>query len=61
MFLGGHMGEWEIECLDCGWRGRASDLEKGLEKSGDKTLIFCPDCGGAEFKNRDEKEESPII
>jgi Zn finger protein HypA/HybF involved in hydrogenase expression len=55
------MGEWEIECLDCGWRGRASDLEKGPQNSEDKTLIFCPDCGGAEFKDRGEKEESPTI
>ena len=44
------MGEWELECRDCGWRGKASELSEVADDSGDKALTFCPDCGGSDFE-----------
>ena len=44
------MGEWELECRDCGWRGKASELGEVADDSGGKALTFCPDCGGSDFE-----------
>ena len=52
--LGGLMDDWEMECIDCGWRGKASELTEETDGSGDQTFTACPECGGPEFKKRDE-------
>ena len=43
---GGHMGDWEIERRDCGWRGAAAELAEIADDSGGS----CPDCGGLDFE-----------
>ena len=48
------MDDWEMECVDCGWRGMASELTEETGVSGDQTFTACPECGGPEFKKRDE-------
>jgi Zn finger protein HypA/HybF involved in hydrogenase expression len=55
--LGGHMGEHQIECNECGWRGMASELERGTDESRGETLTFCPDCGGTDFQNTADKKD----
>ncbi len=54
------MGEQHKECLDCGWRGPAGELDETNDASAGKTHIFCPDCGGTDFDdlNPDEKGEA---
>ncbi len=54
---GGHMGEWEIECLDCGRRGVASDLTEEADESGGRSPGSCPDCGGLEFEKRSDPDQ----
>ena len=50
------MDDWEMECIDCGWRGMASELTEETDASGDRAFTACPECGGAEFKKRAEIE-----
>jgi hypothetical protein len=52
------MGEWELECLDCGWRGMVAEVEAAGEKSGEAPLRSCPECGGPEFQDRAETDDS---
>jgi NAD-dependent SIR2 family protein deacetylase len=54
---GGLMDEWEMECLDCGWRGMASELNEEANDPGDRSLASCPECGGPEFKKQADREE----
>ena len=51
------MGAQQKECLDCGWRGPAADLDETNDVSTGDTHIFCPDCGGMDIEdlNPDEK------
>ena len=42
------MGDWEIECRDCGWRGAAAELAETADDSGGS----CPDCGGSDFEKQ---------
>ena len=51
------MGEWEIECLDCGWRGMAADVDAAADKSSGESLKSCPDCGGPEFQDRADRDD----
>ena len=51
------MGEWEIECLDCGWRGMVPDLTEEADQSCGQTPGACPDCGGSEFKKRADQDQ----
>jgi hypothetical protein len=55
------MGEHQKECLECGWRGPAADLDETDQASIGKAQIFCPDCGGQDIGdlNPDEKEQAP--
>jgi len=46
------MGEWEIECRDCGWRGTAAERAEVADDSGDSALAFCPNCGGSDFEEQ---------
>jgi hypothetical protein len=57
----GQMGQLQKECLDCGWRGRADELDESREESGGKKHIFCPDCGGVDIEDLspDEMDETP--
>ncbi len=58
---GGHMSEWEIECLDCGWRGLVSELDEETDDSGGRSPASCPGCGGSVFEKQaaqDEKENA---
>jgi hypothetical protein len=51
------MGEYEIECKDCGWQGARLSLDKQEDATAGKTLSFCPDCGGTDFENVAEKDK----
>jgi hypothetical protein len=51
------MDEWEMECLDCGWRGMVADLSEETDDSGDRSFGSCPECGGPEFKKQADKDE----
>ena len=51
------MGEWEMECLDCGWRGMVAELTEETDGSGGRSPASCPDCGGSEIKKRVDKDE----
>jgi hypothetical protein len=51
------MGEWEIECIDCGWRGMVSEQVEEADESGDRSPGSCPDCGGAEFEKRVDQDQ----
>ncbi len=51
------MSEWEIECLDCGWRGLVSELDEETDDSGGRSAAFCPDCGGSEFEKGADKNQ----
>ena len=53
---GGHMGEWEMECLDCGWRGMVSELTDEAYDSSVWSPVSCPDCGGSEFEQGADKD-----
>jgi len=53
----GQMGEWEIECLGCGWRGVIPDLTEEVDESGGRLPGSCPDCGGSEFKKRADQDQ----
>jgi len=54
------MGEHQKECLDCGWRGPADELDETNDSSTGNNHIFCPDCGGKDIGdlNPDEKGET---
>ena len=54
------MDAQQKECLDCGWRGPAEELDETNDASGGDSHIFCPDCGGTDIGdlNPDEKEEN---
>jgi len=52
MTEGGHMGDWEFECHDCGWRGTAAELAEIADDSGGS----CPDCGGSEFEKQADQD-----
>jgi hypothetical protein len=54
---GGHVDEWEKECLDCGWRGMVAELTGEAEDSSVRSPVSCPDCGGSEFEQRADKDE----
>jgi len=54
---GGLMDEWEMECLDCGWRGMGSELAEEANDSGDPSFTSCPECGGLKFKKQADKDE----
>ena len=45
------MGEQQKECLECGWRGSAAELDETDQTSSGKTQIFCPDCGGQNIED----------
>jgi len=52
------MDQWEMECLDCGWRGMVSELtEEETDGSGGRSPVSCPDCGGSEIEKRVDKDE----
>ena len=51
IFEVGPMGEQQKECLECGWRGAATELDETHEASSGKTQIFCPDCGGQNIED----------
>ena len=51
------MDDWEIECLDCGWRGMAAEVDESADKTSGETVSSCPDCGGSEFKDRADSDE----
>jgi Zn finger protein HypA/HybF involved in hydrogenase expression len=51
------MGEWEMECLDCGWRGMVSELIEEAEDASDQFVASCPECGGPEFKKQADRDE----
>ena len=51
------MGEWEMECLDCGWRGMVAELTEETDGSGGRSPASCPDCGGSEIEKRVDKDE----
>jgi len=51
------MDEWEMECLDCGWRGMVAELTEATDDSGDRSVGSCPDCGGSEIEKRVDKDE----
>lgn len=51
------MDQWEMECLDCGWRGMVAELTEGTDGSGGRSPGSCPDCGGSEFAKRTGKDE----
>jgi hypothetical protein len=55
------MSENHKECQDCGWRGRAAELDQTDDGSGSQAHIFCPDCGGMDIKdlNPDQKKAAP--
>lgn len=43
------MSDFEIECSDCGWCGKKSDLVSlGNE---DEEHLCCPDCGSKDIKD----------
>ncbi|MEJ2282375.1 MAG: hypothetical protein P8X85_02140 [Desulfobacterales bacterium] len=46
------MGDWEIECRDCGWRGAAAELAETADDSGGS----CPDCGGSDFEKQSDTD-----
>jgi hypothetical protein len=54
------MSEHQKECRDCGWRGKAAELDESEGGSDGKKHIFCPDCGGVDIEdlNPDEKGET---
>jgi predicted RNA-binding Zn-ribbon protein involved in translation (DUF1610 family) len=54
------MGEQQKECLECGWRGSAAELDETSDASTGKTHIFCPACGGIAIEDLkpDEKEQT---
>lgn len=52
--LGGLMDDWEVECLDCGWRGMALELTDETDGTGEQSFTACPECGGSDFKKRAE-------
>ena len=54
------MGEHQKECLECGWRGLAAELDETDQATIGETQIFCPDCGGQDFEdlNPDEKQQT---
>lgn len=54
------MGEHQKECLECGWRGPAAELDETDQASIGKTQIFCPDCGGQDIEDlsSDEKKQT---
>lgn len=54
--LGGLMDDWEMECIDCGWRGMTSELTEETDDSGDRSFTACPECGGTQFKKRSEMD-----
>jgi len=43
------MGDWEIECIECGWRGMMADADQAEDKPGTESVKTCPDCGGQDF------------
>lgn len=51
------MDQWEMECLDCGWRGMVSELTEENDGSGGRSPVSCPDCGGSEIEKRVDKDE----
>ncbi len=51
------MDEWEMECLDCGWRGMISELIEEPDESDDGAPGSCPDCGGSKFEKRVDRDE----
>ena len=54
------MGAQQKECLECGWRGSAAELDETIDASTGKAHIFCPACGGVAIEDLkpDEKEQS---
>jgi predicted nucleic acid-binding Zn-ribbon protein len=52
------MGDWEIECTECGWRGMRADADHAADKPGEESVKCCPDCGSPEFLNRAEEDET---
>lgn len=52
------MGDWEIECLECGWRGMAADADHAVDKPGAEAAEFCPNCGSPEFLKRADGDEA---
>ena len=51
------MSNWEIECLECGWRGMDAEADALTDKSSGEFVKSCPDCGGPEFINRTDTDE----
>lgn len=52
------MEDWEIECLECGWRGMVADTYHTPENAGAEVVPSCPDCGSPELLNRAERNET---
>ena len=43
------MSDFEIECRECGWQGKKSDLLSLNDQ--EKECIYCPDCGGKDIRD----------
>jgi Zn finger protein HypA/HybF involved in hydrogenase expression len=52
------MEDWEIECLECGWRGMVADANHAQDSPEDEEIKTCPDCGSPEFSNRTGRNEN---
>jgi len=52
------MEDWEIECLECGWRGMSADADHAADRPGAESVKSCPDCGSPEFLCRADTDES---
>ena len=51
------MSEQRKECLECGWRGPAAELDEEGDPSSGQTHIFCPNCGGVKIRDLNADEE----
>ncbi len=43
------MNEEHKECQECGWRGKAAELDETTDEPTGKTHAFCPNCGGTDI------------
>ena len=52
------MGDWEIECTECGWRGMSADAGHATDKPGAESFKSCPDCGSPDLLYRADGDET---